>query len=293
VANPYARAITPPERAWRWARREPLRAGLGAVALAASGLGLYLGTSWDKIRAAELEARAAQRQAWIEAGFEELRAGDVGRATELLRDALAVPPADPEALAGLLLATRDAQLLETHAELLAGTPDLEWVVMDLFAGVHRDPRARELYERSEASRSPLAVFVEGLGRLQGFDLAQANIGRKANFLVHTLIESKHARALLHYHDQFAGHRLDRAAAADPRRHLIRVLEAPEGDRVLDASAAGDVDRDGWGDVLVACARGLEPRVGFMRVLSGRTGAELRTYSQSPGPGSIPEPRPID
>jgi hypothetical protein len=212
---------------------------------------------------------------------------------ELFQDALAIPPADPEALAGLLLCTGDSGLLERQAEVFASHSDLEWLVMYACVDDVYDGRIRALYERIRRSKSPLAVFIEGLGRLQGFDLGVPNTGRMGEFLVHTLIESKHARQLLRYRDEFQDYRFDAMPAADPARHLIRVIDAPDGDRVLGdpagLGAAGDVDGDGRGDVLVSYARGYPRSEVFAQVFSGRTGEVLRTYARQP----LPEPAPLD
>jgi hypothetical protein len=58
---------------------------------------------------------------------------------------------------------------------------------------------------------------------------------------------------------------------------------------MSLAAAGDVDGDGWGDVLVAYVRGSESKTEFVQVVSGRTGGVLRTHALAP----VPDPQPIE
>jgi len=295
-----ARAITRPERLLRWARREPLRAGLLAAGVVVASVTGYLGWNWERIQSGSRQEELAERARWIEQGFEELGTGDVAQAERLFDRALAVLPVDPEALFGKGLSLRGrgraaelTGLLERYPEELVTHPDLEWLRLIGLSAQKDADGAHAAYQHLLERNTPLTMLLSGLRRAEGMEWDVGNLGRESRFFARTIVESPHARRLIHAGRDLGHHREGGLVPGDdPDAYRIAVLVPEEPSDHFPCrwpgtlAGAGDVDGDGRDDLLVSCNRGTYPEATFfVQVRSGADLSVLRTY----GFGDLPPP----
>jgi tetratricopeptide (TPR) repeat protein len=220
-----ARRASAGRRVWRWARREPWRAALVAVAAVAvpalTALGGYALATRTAVHAGEQVLLRDQVERALQAGFVEL--GDKRPREAMLHFARArgLEPDCPEAVAGLALATNAAHGAATALQALdhldAQIPhrDLALVRADLLRRAGRTDEAAALEAAVGPPRGDMALFLAGNVALEGGDFDQA-----LALLTRAMLAAPRAR--LHFHGrraQAAARAQDAAAAADSAHAL--------------------------------------------------------------------------
>jgi tetratricopeptide (TPR) repeat protein len=225
-----ARPTTTAARAVRWARREPLKALLGAVLV----VGLpTTGFLWGALRSKGSEVVAGElefRETLLEQAFLQHARGDERAAERMFREALRRFPDSTEALCGLALTQLEKGDPAEALEVLAGSHgELERMRVDVLRKLGRTEEAAELERTLERPASPLARFLEA-SRL----LLRTAPEPGSDTLVQRRERAKEAVALL-----------SEAVRADPKRALYAFALARAtwvaGDAETARAVAGEIE----------------------------------------------------
>ncbi len=227
-----ARRVSGAGRAWRWAKRQPVRAGLVAALVVGvpvlTSLTGYAIAKQPEIARAERQRTADAVEALLETGFGELWHGDHAVAHDAFERALALDARSAEAIAGKALAQiyRGDRTLAL-ATLDAAPPDLhaDGLFEEIRARAVDDPGPRTA--PTAAPRSALAMFLQTIPLLADCEEQRdpTVFDRAIDGLRRTIRMAPHARRL--YHLQLL-HALQHALAlapADAVEHYAGIASA--------------------------------------------------------------------
>ena len=251
-----ARHVSTVERAWRWAKRRPMRATLvAALALGIpvlTALVAHVAGSQPAIIEARRQALDDRIEGHLEAGFDRLERGDVRTALRSFDAALELKPESVEAVSGKVLGLGQLGDYEASLRLIDRVgvgSEADWVLRYMktvaLKETGRQGEAADL-EKSAKGRvsGALAHFLVGLtlmdeGRRLGHGPGPAYRAAYGHFMTAALT-APHARKIYHLRIAQAAARLDDVEAVESAAKSMAALW-PESTLINFRAAESIVD----------------------------------------------------
>jgi serine/threonine-protein kinase len=275
------RPISAPGRLFRWAKRQPVKAGLGATAilalLATAVLGGFVLSNLDRLERAAKAEQAGMLARLLEQAFLEYgEGGDLGQAVPIFEEALAVDSGSDEATAGVALARIAAG---GFTDALAacdrgrGADDAAFwrgrLKTEALEELRRKGDADALLAKLPPPSTALDFFVLGMLELKYFHAGRKEAADRAfGHLRRAIQSSPSARAIHHYELGHAAWHAGRHEEAREEAAVIAQLfpDSPERTYAI-ARTLRDADPDAALEAFAKAARSPPRGIGARQAIA--------------------------